>query len=95
MTGEGESHAKISINQRRKRRLVEKYREPVAWTTLKEDSLAELAHDVAGLPSEQEPEDEEAKRFDLLRRTPTSASEPRRAPSSGNTRTTSPSTSCA
>jgi hypothetical protein len=50
MTGEGESHAKISINQRRKRRLVEKYREPVAWTTLKEDSLAELAHDVAGLP---------------------------------------------
>lgn len=51
---------------RPKRRLVEKYGKPEAWTTLKEDSLAELAHDVAGLPSEQEPEDEEAKRFDLL-----------------------------
>jgi type I restriction enzyme R subunit len=51
---------------RPKRRLVEKYAEPQAWTTLKEDSLAELAHEVAGLPSEQKPEDEEAKRFDLL-----------------------------
>ena len=51
---------------RPKRRLVEKYGKPEAWTTLKDDSLAELAHDVAGLPSEQEPEDEEAKRFDLL-----------------------------
>ena len=51
---------------RPKRRLVEKYAQPAAWTTLKEDSLAELAHEVAGLPSEQEPEDEEAKRFDLL-----------------------------
>jgi type I restriction enzyme R subunit len=51
---------------RPKRRLVEKYAKPAAWATLKEDSLAELAHEVAGLPSEQEPEDEEAKRFDLL-----------------------------
>lgn len=51
---------------RPKRRLVEKYAKPAAWTTLKEDSLAELAHEVAGLPSEQDPEDEEAKRFDLL-----------------------------
>ena len=51
---------------RPKRRLVEKYAKPAAWTTLKEESFAELAHDVAGLPSEQEPEDEEAKRFDML-----------------------------
>jgi type I restriction enzyme R subunit len=51
---------------RPKRRLVEKYAQPAAWTTLEEDSLTELAHEVAGLPSEQEPEDEEAKRFDLL-----------------------------
>jgi type I restriction enzyme R subunit len=33
---------------------------------LKTDSFAELAHEIAGLPSEQEAEDEEAKRFDLL-----------------------------
>ena len=51
---------------RPKRRLVEKYAKPNAWTALNEDSLTELAHEVAGLPSEQEAEDEEAKRFDLL-----------------------------
>ncbi len=51
---------------RPKRRLVEKYAKREAWTTLTEESLTELAHEVAGLPSEQEPEDEEAKRFDLL-----------------------------
>jgi type I restriction enzyme R subunit len=51
---------------RPKRRLVQKYAEADAWATLNDDSRAELAHDVAGLPSEQEPDDEEAKRFDLL-----------------------------
>ncbi|MFN2397723.1 MAG: type I restriction-modification enzyme R subunit C-terminal domain-containing protein [Gemmatimonadaceae bacterium] len=51
---------------RPKRQLVEKYAKREAWGALKEDSFAELAHEVAGLPSEQEPEDEEAKRFDLL-----------------------------
>ena len=30
------------------------------------EALAELAHEVAGLPSELDPEGEEAKRFDLL-----------------------------
>ena len=30
------------------------------------EDAAELAHEVAGLPSELEPEGEEAKRFDLL-----------------------------
>ena len=51
---------------RPKRRWVEKYAKADAWTALSEESLTELAQEVAGLPSEQEPEDEEAKRFDLL-----------------------------
>jgi type I restriction enzyme R subunit len=48
------------------RRLVEKYSRPEAWTSLPPEALEELAGQVAGLPSEQEAEDEEAKRFDLL-----------------------------
>jgi type I restriction enzyme R subunit len=48
------------------RRLVEKYATPDAWTTVSDEARAELAREVAGLPSEQEPDDEEAKRFDLL-----------------------------
>ena len=51
---------------RAKRRLVEKYSKPESWGVLKEDAFVELAHEVAGLPSELDPEDEEAKRFDLL-----------------------------
>jgi type I restriction enzyme, R subunit len=51
---------------RAKRRLVEKYSQPGAWADLKLEAFAELAQEVAGLPSELEPEDEEAKRFDLL-----------------------------
>ncbi|HEY5751673.1 MAG TPA: hypothetical protein VIT21_00860 [Chthoniobacterales bacterium] len=51
---------------RPKRRLVEKYAKAEAWQELKTESLAELAREVAGLPSEQEAENEEAKRFDLL-----------------------------
>ncbi len=51
---------------RAKRRLVEKYGKPEAWGELKTEAFAELAQEVAGLPSELEPEDEEAKRFDLL-----------------------------
>ncbi len=51
---------------RPKRRWVEKYAKPDAWTVLPEESLSELAHEVAGLPSERGAEDEEAKRFDLL-----------------------------
>ena len=48
------------------RRVVEKYAKPQAWSTLPADSRAELSHEVAGLPNELEPENEEAKRFDLL-----------------------------
>jgi type I restriction enzyme R subunit len=51
---------------RPKRRLVERYSQADAWLELKPDALAKLAHEVAGLPAEMEPEDEEAKRFDLL-----------------------------
>jgi type I restriction enzyme R subunit len=51
---------------RPKRRLVEKYAKAEAWTVLLDEARAELAHEVAGLPSELDPEDEEAKRFDLL-----------------------------
>jgi len=51
---------------RAKRRLVEKYANPEAWLTLTGAAFTELSHEVAGLPSELEPEAEEAKRFDLL-----------------------------
>lgn len=51
---------------RPKRRLVEKYAKHEAWTKLSSDAVAELSHEVAGLPSELEAESEEAKRFDLL-----------------------------
>lgn len=48
------------------RRLVEKYASPGAWVTLAEEALAELSREVAGLPTELDPENEEAKRLDLL-----------------------------
>lgn len=51
---------------RPKRRIVEKYAKAEAWTVLSAEALTELAHEVAGLPSELEAEAEEAKRFDLL-----------------------------
>jgi type I restriction enzyme, R subunit len=51
---------------RPKRRVVEKFAEAEAWSALDEEDLHALANDVAGLPSELESEDEEAKRFDLL-----------------------------
>jgi len=51
---------------RPKRRLVEKYAQPGAWESLPPEVLGELFREVAGLPSELEAEEEEAKRFDLL-----------------------------
>ncbi|MGQ0712818.1 MAG: DEAD/DEAH box helicase family protein [Gemmatimonadaceae bacterium] len=48
------------------RRLVEKYSRPEAWAALATTALAELSHELAGLPTELDPENEEAKRFDLL-----------------------------
>jgi type I restriction enzyme R subunit len=49
-----------------KRRFVEKYASTEAWSQLDGTAYAELAHEVAGLPTELDAEDEEAKRFDLL-----------------------------
>lgn len=51
---------------RPKRRLVEKYAHAEAWAVLPQEAVVELAHEVAGLPSEIPAEGEEAKRFDLL-----------------------------
>ncbi len=51
---------------RPRRRLVEKYARPEAWSVLPREALAELSQEVAGLPSEIDPENEEPKRFDLL-----------------------------
>jgi type I restriction enzyme R subunit len=48
------------------RRAVEKYAKPEAWAMLPAEARAELSHEVAGLPTELDPENEEAKRFDLL-----------------------------
>jgi type I restriction enzyme R subunit len=48
------------------RRLVEAFAKPEAWVAITPDVAAELSKEVAGLPSEVEAENEEAKRFDLL-----------------------------
>lgn len=51
---------------RAKRRLVEKYQNADQWLSLDEEKLSELEHEIAGLPSEKEPEAVETKQFDLL-----------------------------
>ncbi|MBL9202318.1 MAG: DEAD/DEAH box helicase family protein [Opitutaceae bacterium] len=51
---------------RPQRRLVERFARAEAWTALDVADRGELARHVAGLPTELEAEDEEAKRFDLL-----------------------------
>jgi type I restriction enzyme, R subunit len=51
---------------RPRRRIIEQYLEPAAWQQLDRDDFHTLATDVAGLPSESEAEDEQAKRFDML-----------------------------
>src|SRR5439155_24189322 len=48
------------------RRAVEKYKRPEAWMTLVPANLAEMADEVAGLPSELPADEEAAKRFDVL-----------------------------
>jgi type I restriction enzyme, R subunit len=48
------------------RRLVEKYAKPAAWAELPPSARTELADAVAPLPSQLDPESEDAKRFDLL-----------------------------
>jgi type I restriction enzyme, R subunit len=51
---------------RPQRRAVEKFARPEAWKALTGDDHAELASDIASLPTELVDADEEAKRFDLL-----------------------------
>lgn len=51
---------------RPKRKLVEIYREPAAWTQLGPGQHRDLADNIAGLPNELPSENEEAKRFDFL-----------------------------
>lgn len=51
---------------RPKRRLVERFAQPAAWSALSPADHADLTREVAGLPTELGAEDEEAKRFDLL-----------------------------
>lgn len=61
--------AAMNVNNfvvRPQRRFVEKYSAAEAWTVLEPESVDELTRYVAGLPTELDPEDEEAKRFDLL-----------------------------
>jgi type I restriction enzyme R subunit len=48
------------------RRLVEKYAKLEAWLSLAREATTELSRNVAGLPTELDPDSEEAKRFDLL-----------------------------
>lgn len=48
------------------RKLVEKFREPATWEELESDDFDELDHILSALPNELDPEDETAKRFDLL-----------------------------
>lgn len=51
---------------RPRRRLVEKFAKLESWLALSAEDLTEISREVAGLPSELDPENEEAKRFDLL-----------------------------
>jgi type I restriction enzyme R subunit len=51
---------------RPQRELVERFAEPKAWEKLTQTDLLDLGKQVAGLPTQLDPEDEEAKRFDVL-----------------------------
>src|SRR5688500_1907216 len=48
------------------RGVVEKFREPAVWGELSPEEFEELEFILAGLPTQTDPEDETAKRFDLL-----------------------------
>lgn len=51
---------------RPRRELVERFAEARAWEKLTQSDSLDLSHQVAGLPTQLEAEDEEAKRFDML-----------------------------
>lgn len=50
---------------RAKRKFVEKYQQPNEWASLDATKLSELEHELAGLPTESDPEPVESKLFDL------------------------------
>jgi type I restriction enzyme, R subunit len=56
----------VNFLVRPKRQWIEQFREIAAWQQLDRDDLHTLATEVAGLPSEIDADDEEAKRFDML-----------------------------
>jgi len=61
--------AAMNVNNfvvRPKRAFVERFSNPEAWHSLAKDDFHDLATEIAGLPSDVESEQEEAKRFDLL-----------------------------
>lgn len=61
--------AAMNVNNfivRPKRRLVEEYSKPEPWEGMDAPARERLAAEVAGLPSERDPEALEAKQFDLL-----------------------------
>lgn len=68
----GTLHAEVSAMNvdnfvvRPQRKYVEQYKEAGAWDNIRPDESMEIANHLAGLPFEREPEDETAKRFDLL-----------------------------
>ena len=51
---------------RPKRRAIEQYAERKVWDTLEPQQASEIAQELAGLPSEIDPEDITARQFDLL-----------------------------
>jgi type I restriction enzyme R subunit len=51
---------------RPQRALIERFAEQKAWEELSESDMSDLSERVAGLPTQLDPEDEEAKRFDVL-----------------------------
>lgn len=48
------------------RKTVETYSRPEAWTEVSDETVEDLSHRVAGLPTTLERQQEEAKRFDLI-----------------------------
>ncbi len=51
---------------RQHRRLVEQYAQWPAWTALTPEAAGDVAEELAGLPSTDKDDDEDAKRFDML-----------------------------
>jgi type I restriction enzyme R subunit len=68
----GQLHAIVAgmtldnIIVRPKRQYVEKYADAASWQTISSLDTAEIAHQLAGLPTQVQDTEEEAKRFDMM-----------------------------